>query len=80
MPGYSRPYALMRPITASPSRAPYPEARAAGAALIAEGIHYEPRRKTYIYVNNRLEGNALETIAQILEQIRRVNLLPPGLW
>ena len=39
------------------------EARQAGAALIVEGERYEPRRKTFIYVNNRLEGNALETIA-----------------
>lgn len=41
-------------------------ARQAGAALILEGERYEPRRKTYIYVNNRLEGNALITIASIL--------------
>ena len=46
---------------------PYPDARAAGTALIVEGERYEPRRKTYIYVNNRLEGNALETISAILE-------------
>ena len=39
------------------------EARQAGAALMVEGERYEPRRKTFIYVNNRLEGNALETIA-----------------
>ena len=43
------------------------EARAAGRALIVEGEQYEPRRKTYIYVNNRLEGNALETLAAMLE-------------
>ena len=47
------------------------EARKAGAALIVEGMEYEPRRKTYIYVNNRLEGNALETIARILEQVAK---------
>jgi len=40
--------------------------REAGRALIQEGERYEPRRKTYIYVNNRLEGNALETIAAML--------------
>lgn len=39
----------------------FPEARQAGKMLIAEGIN-EPRRKTFIYVNNRLEGNALGTI------------------
>jgi len=37
------------------------EARQAGAALIREGIT-GPNRKTYVYVNNRLEGNALATI------------------
>src|SRR6185436_19285911 len=42
------------------------EARKAGAGLIVEGERYEPRRKTYIYVNNRLEGNALETIAAMV--------------
>jgi len=42
------------------------EARRAAAGIIIEGERYEPRRKTYIYVNNRLEGNALETIAAIL--------------
>ncbi len=43
------------------------EARQAGAAMIVEGMRHEPRRKTYIYVNNRLEGNAPETIGAILE-------------
>lgn len=42
------------------------EARKAGAAMVFEGERYEPRRKTYIYVNNRLEGNALETIGAML--------------
>ena len=41
------------------------EARGAGTALIVEGERYEPRRKTFIYVNNRLEGNALSTIDAI---------------
>jgi hypothetical protein len=35
---------------------------AAGKAIIAEGKTSAPDRKTFIYVNNRLEGNALETI------------------
>jgi uncharacterized protein YecE (DUF72 family) len=42
------------------------EARRAGTALLREGERYEPRKKTFIYVNNRLEGNALETITAIL--------------
>src|SRR5262249_44009446 len=38
------------------------EAREAGASLIKEGQRGAPRRQTFIYVNNRLEGNALATI------------------
>ena len=41
------------------------EARQAGAALIREG-KANPRGKTFIYVNNRLEGNALQTIQAML--------------
>jgi uncharacterized protein YecE (DUF72 family) len=43
------------------------EARKAGASLVQEGGS-TPNRKTYIYVNNRLEGNALETIAAMLAE------------
>ncbi len=42
------------------------EARTAGAALIREG-DATPQQKTFIFVNNRLEGNALETIAAMVE-------------
>lgn len=44
-----------------------PEARAAGKKLIAEGQAAGTKKKTFIYVNNRLEGNALETISAMLE-------------
>ena len=47
------------------------EARKAGAEMIVEGERYEPRRKTYIYVNNRLEGNALETISAMIDLMDR---------
>jgi uncharacterized protein YecE (DUF72 family) len=47
------------------------EARKAGAALILEGKGFEPRKKTFIYVNNRLEGNALETISAMIELLDR---------
>ena len=47
---------------------PNPEARAAGAKLIADGAAAGPARKTLIYVNNRLEGNALETISAMVEE------------
>jgi uncharacterized protein YecE (DUF72 family) len=39
-----------------------PDARAAGKELIAEGKAAGPKRKTFIFVNNRLEGNAIATI------------------
>ena len=42
------------------------EARLAGTALIREG-QTTPDRKTFIFVNNRLEGNALNTITAMVE-------------
>ena len=47
---------------------PNPEARLAGAKLIQEGAVGGRERKTFIYVNNWLEGNALATIAVMVEQ------------
>lgn len=41
------------------------EARAAGAALIVEGLK-APQCQTFIFVNNRLEGNALATLAAMV--------------
>jgi uncharacterized protein YecE (DUF72 family) len=41
------------------------EARKAGAALIQQGAN-APGRKTFIFVNNRLEGNALQTISAMV--------------
>lgn len=43
-----------------------PEARAAGRTLIAEGKAAGPKRRTFVFVNNRLEGNALGTIAAMM--------------
>ena len=45
----------------------YPDARKAGAELIKEG-RATAQRKTLIFVNNRLEGNALATIAAMMGQ------------
>ncbi len=42
------------------------EARRAGAALIQNGKK-SPKKKTFIFVNNRLEGNALQTIKEMLD-------------
>jgi uncharacterized protein YecE (DUF72 family) len=47
---------------------PYPEGRAAGARLIQETRGSGGRKQGFIYVNNRFEGNALHTIAAMLEQ------------
>jgi len=47
---------------------PNPEARAAGAQLLREGAQAGPdKRRTFIFVNNRLEGNALVTIDTMIE-------------
>ncbi len=43
------------------------EARQAGADLIKEGKAAGIKKKTLIFVNNRLEGNALETISAMIE-------------
>ena len=45
-----------------------PEARAAAAKLICNGLADGKPKRTFIYVNNRLEGNALLTIKAMLEQ------------
>jgi len=47
---------------------PSADARAAGASLIKEGAAAGRERKTFMYVNNRLEGNALSTIAAMMEE------------
>ncbi len=45
---------------------PYPEGRAAGTKLVQEARRAGGKTKGFIYVNNRFEGNALETIAAII--------------
>jgi uncharacterized protein YecE (DUF72 family) len=47
----------------------YDDARSAGRALIVEGEQFEPRRKTFVYVNNRLEGSALETVRAMMADL-----------
>jgi uncharacterized protein YecE (DUF72 family) len=46
---------------------PYPEGRTAGIHLVRQTRGSGGQTKAFIYVNNRLEGNALETIAAILD-------------
>jgi uncharacterized protein YecE (DUF72 family) len=50
---------------------PYPEGRAAGVRLIKEARQRGGATRGYIYVNNRFEGNALETVAAIVEAAER---------
>jgi uncharacterized protein YecE (DUF72 family) len=45
---------------------PNPEARAAGAKLIQQGRAAGGQHRTFLYANNRLEGNALLTLAAML--------------
>ncbi len=44
-----------------------PEARASGKQLVAEGVKAGPHRRTFIFVNNRLEGHSLTTIAAMVD-------------
>ena len=46
---------------------PYEEARSAGAELIKLALAKTALRKLFLYVNNRLEGNALLTITAMME-------------
>ncbi|MGO8925941.1 MAG: hypothetical protein ACLQU3_03460 [Limisphaerales bacterium] len=43
-----------------------PEAREAGKALIAEGQAAGLKQRTFVFVNNRLEGNAISTIEAMI--------------
>jgi uncharacterized protein YecE (DUF72 family) len=54
-----QPYAQTKEVNA--------EARKAGAQLIKEGKAEGAKKKTLIFVNNRLEGNALNTIAAMID-------------
>ena len=50
---------------------PYPEGRAAAVSLMGQPRAAGPGAKGFLYVNNRFEGNALQTIAAIVEAGRR---------
>jgi hypothetical protein len=40
--------------------------------LIEEGKAAGPKRRTFVFVNNRLEGNAITTIEAMLDRLVRV--------
>jgi uncharacterized protein YecE (DUF72 family) len=48
---------------------PYPEGRAAASALVRQSRDQNSTAKTFIYINNRFEGNALETLDAIVDAI-----------
>jgi len=48
---------------------PYPEGRAAAASLIRKGLQGGGKTRAYVYVNNRFEGNALQTLDAIVEAL-----------
>ncbi|EEF57586.1 DUF72 domain-containing protein [Pedosphaera parvula] len=48
---------------------PYEDVRVAAAKLIKKALAKEGLSKLFLYVNNRLEGNALQTIIAILEKL-----------
>ncbi len=50
---------------------PLPPVRAAAAAMVQRGLTLKKPNQTLIYVNNRLEGNALQTIKAVLEQSKQ---------
>lgn len=58
-------------------REPDDGARAAGAALIQEGLAAAPGGRTYVYVNNRLEGNAPSTLAAMVQLAARLDAQRP---
>ncbi len=61
-------------------RDPCPEARAAGADLIRRVAGRAPGtpRSLYLFVNNRLEGNALATLRAMVEELRESATPPQG--
>lgn len=64
--GYAQAVEMFSPY--AELRDPYPEVRQAGARLISAGARSptQPKR-TFVFVNNRLEGNALHTIQAMIE-------------
>ena len=48
----------------------YPEGREAAAQVVRSARRGGGRTQAFIFVNNRFEGSALETIAAILELVR----------
>jgi uncharacterized protein YecE (DUF72 family) len=52
------------------TRDPYPEGQHAAATLVREVVQSGGKTRGFVFVNNRFEGNALHTIARILERAK----------
>lgn len=50
-----------------------PEAREAAMRFLRGSAKKPLKRKAYVYVNNRLEGNSLQTLSALLEQARSLS-------
>ena len=47
-------------------------ARSATLSILQSSLIHHPRRQAYVYINNRLEGNAIKTIMAILDAMNAV--------
>jgi uncharacterized protein YecE (DUF72 family) len=52
---------------------PYPEGVEAGARIARRALQSQGKQAAYIYVNNRFEGNAPQTIRRMLDQLEDQN-------
>jgi uncharacterized protein YecE (DUF72 family) len=52
------------------------EGRAAIAAMVEQGWLKPTRNGTYLYINNRLEGNALQTVLNVLALLKFIQVDP----
>jgi uncharacterized protein YecE (DUF72 family) len=52
---------------------PYPEGVRAGARLARKGLESKGKQPTFIYVNNRFEGNAPRTIRRMLDELDKMD-------
>jgi uncharacterized protein YecE (DUF72 family) len=57
---------------------PYPEGRSAAVQLIRKVLANVGKMRALMYVNNRFEGNALQTICAIIDELGPLPIAPPA--
>jgi uncharacterized protein YecE (DUF72 family) len=72
-PGRSYAEAVRRFDPYSHVQDPYPELRQDMAEVLAQSLRLNGQRRTFIYVNNRLEGHALGTISAMVALARSLS-------